>query len=807
MTVGITELPPEGMLLPGVALAGDTERGTKTTEGISLLFSSAGITVQGPQPQIERLLVWTALDSATCHEVVQLADGREAAVMELTSGGQSIRFLLPTDSVSPGQAAYLDQALPTWLARYKGSPVPAAPTMVAPTAQAAGAFAPAGPDMSVNLPAPGTTQAVAPDTTTAPAPNFATAGAVAAGAAAGMAVDGSGSPASGNGTGPTPGNAPGMAPTARFAAPPAPSAPPAPPAAPMSPAMAPPPPAVQQPVSAAPPPPPVVQQPVSAAPPPPPPTFEAPSAPVFEAPAAQSMTPPPAAGWDTPPPVATVFEAPPAKTPWYKLSTKKQKDTPPAVATGFETAPAAKTPWYKLSTKKPKDATAVVSAAAATAAAPDPSQVTAPMFVAPSTAKTPWYKLSTKKPKAADPAAVAASAAVAATAPTSVAPSTAKTPWYKLSTKKPKAADPAAVATPTAAAASPAKKSFFTLETRKSKAAAAAAAGTAVAASSMTPTAPPAGSVPLAVQPPPPVMASPTGAPVAPPTATGPIPPGQAQPFDASGGGGAPGVVLSGSSARRSRGSKIALVALLVLVVGGGAYYFISKHNSTTPPPPAAAAPGSATVGDTALAASINLHLADLPAGWTVAAPAQAVTRPPVAPAVIQAAAVNTMAACLNSSYSVVAGLFGSGSLPGETSLVESPTFQSAAGASFEMGSKTTTLTSAGQVQALQPVFANPKFVACYQQYLSALAVGAVAGSTVVVQPVTLGAPSGVQSYGVVSTYTIPGNGTQVVGDAYILGGRVVSVLQPSTNGPSISSSVFTPAYNAIAGRVARAAG
>ena len=122
MTVGITELPPEGMQLGGVALAGDAERGTKTTEGLSLLFTTAGITVQGPQPQIERLLVWSGLDSATCREKVVLPDGRNAAVMELTSGGQSIRFLFPTETVTPGQAAYLDQALPHWLARYKGAP-------------------------------------------------------------------------------------------------------------------------------------------------------------------------------------------------------------------------------------------------------------------------------------------------------------------------------------------------------------------------------------------------------------------------------------------------------------------------------------------------------------------------------------------------------------------------------------------------------------------------------------------------------------------------------------------------------------
>ena len=101
MTVGITELPPEGMQLGGVALAGDTERGTRTTEGLSLLFTTAGITVQGPQPQIERLLVWSGLDSATCNEKIVLPDGRDAAVMELTSGGQSIRFLLPTSTVSP----------------------------------------------------------------------------------------------------------------------------------------------------------------------------------------------------------------------------------------------------------------------------------------------------------------------------------------------------------------------------------------------------------------------------------------------------------------------------------------------------------------------------------------------------------------------------------------------------------------------------------------------------------------------------------------------------------------------------------
>src|ERR1700733_5959185 len=172
MTIGITELPPEGMQLGGVALAGDTERGTRTTEGLSLLFTTAGITVQGPQAQIERLLVWSGLDSATCHEKMVLADGRSAAVMELTSGGQSIRFLLPTDAVSPGQAAYLDQALPTWLARYRGLPAPGAPAPAAAVATHPAAEAPIG----VELPAPGPTAAPAESPEQAPAPSFATAG-------------------------------------------------------------------------------------------------------------------------------------------------------------------------------------------------------------------------------------------------------------------------------------------------------------------------------------------------------------------------------------------------------------------------------------------------------------------------------------------------------------------------------------------------------------------------------------------------------------------------------------------------------
>ena len=89
---------------------------------------------------------------------------------------------------------------------------------------------------------------------------------------------------------------------------------------------------------------------------------------------------------------------------------------------------------------------------------------------------------------------------------------------------------------------------------------------------------------------------------------------------------------------------------------------------------------------------------------------------------------------------------------------------------------------------------------------MGALAAGAVPGATAQVQSVTLPQPSGVQSYGVVTTYTIPGSGTEVVGDAFMLGGRIVSILQPTTNGPAIPGDVFTQAYDAVSGRVSAAA-
>ncbi len=952
MTVGITELPPEGMQLPGVALAGDPERGTKTTEGISLLFTTAGVTVQGPQPQIERLLVWSALDSATCREKMQLPDGREAAIMELTSGGQSIRFLLPNDNVSPGQAAYLDQALPAWLLRYKGATTPTA----APAAPVA-----SGPEVGVTLPPPGPSpataaaQAAAAQAQAAPAPPVeaptppvevqspAYAGAPAAAAAAGTLI---GDPATGNGqvpTAPTPPAGPGAAggdpasghgsapsgPTS-FVGDPASgsgSAPAAPamPAPPMSAPSAPPPPtpapsfrppAAPAPTGPAPtaspggpPPAPAMAVPPPAAPagpslqtpPPPPPAPASPPAP--PAPAGPSLqTPPPAPADIAPPPATlqaestTAWDDPPlglippedfvapVKKPRFALTRKQLHAAEAAAAVGtvaaaatptspatpaVEPAKPAKKPRFALTRKQlhaAEAAAAGTAAVAAPSAAPSavaPAAPVAPAVEPPKPAKKPRFALTRKQLHAAEAAAAAGTAAAVAAPPP--APSAAAPPVQSAAPPA-QAAPPATPTAPVAPAVEPpkpAKKPRFAL-TRKQLHAAEAAA----AAGDHRRHAPDCARRPgrrasqagqeAALRADPqaaarrrgrrrgrhrrrfdhhaarhpadldgaagrtPDRAGPAGGPA---PSAGPV-------------GGRHRAALDDGSVRRDRRlyrvARTATRAHPVRVtwswpdpdrsragVASCCWWSCSscwwrpvgtcsrertRPRRPPPPPPWRRRPPpprpptpcwrgrSTSVWPTSRRAGRRRR------------PAQAVVRPPVAPAVAQASATNVMASCLDSNYAVVSGLFGSGALPGQTSLVESPMYQSAAGTAFEMGSRTTVLGSAGQVTSLESLFTNPKFLECYQQYRTGLAAAAVPGATVTVQSVSLGGPAAVKSYGVVSTYELPGAGTQVVGDAYILGGRVVTTIQPSTDGAPIPADVFAPAYEAVAGRVAAAA-
>ena len=702
MTVGITELPPEGMQLGGVALAGDANRGTKTTEGLSLLFTTAGITVQGPQPQIERLLVWSGLDTATCREKIALNDGRSAAVMELTSGGQSIRFLLPTDAVTPGQAAYLDQALPAWLARYKGT---SAPTGIAPPPVGA-------------APAPGVSDSH----------GFPPAGA-AAGAAAG-ALTGAAASA---------GAASYRAPTATAAPPaPAPAAPqtsPPPPMSPTGPLSAPP--------AATPPPPPgPFSAATTGAPPPPPPASPRPAEWAPTPPSAGSgataweSTPGPGApepytpGWDNPPlgQVAAGDVLPPPKK---ARSWRKGQG---------ETSPGAGSPDGSPSGPGAVDLGALPPPPAGFAA---PNGGGAPVSwvpLDPATGQAQWDS-------ATFPTDVLASGAVVA----------------------PEEAEP--------------KKSRGWRKGSKKTAAAVAEAS--------------------ALAPPNDLILGHPGMGAGTPSAE---PLGGAMPAADPGSGWTLPPEAEAAPEKKSRSMLVLVILLIVVVVAAGGVFLAKKNNnsSTATTPPVTTPTGTAAA--VILAGSINLRLTDLPAGWARSPSTAQPAIPPVTPVASQVQAERSLAACISQPLAVVAGLFGPAALPGQIAAVKSPTYQSGANPNIQMYSTTAVLGTAAEAVPLAAPFANANFVTCFTQYQSALIGAAVPGGTAQVQPVTLAAPSGAKSFGFLTTFTVPGQGTDVVGEAFIVGGRTETRLEPTTNGPAVPSSDFAPAYAAVVGRAAAAA-
>ena len=756
MTVGITELPPEGMQLGGVALAGDPERGTKTTDGLSLLFTTAGITVQGPQPQIERLLVWSGLDTASCREKILLPDGRNAAVMELTSGGQSIRFLLPLDAVTPGQAAYLDQALPAWLSRYKGSapaPPPPPPTPPAPAAATATAAAAATAPATAAVSAPGghsngngigtgngnmapaaASGSGAPDAVSAPtAP------------ATGPANAEPGAPSGGGGhadaSEPVAASANGAPRTA-----PAPAAPP-PPRLPT--AAAPPSGGAAPPLFAAgpgtlPPPPPGAQ-----AHPGPPPGSPLPAPPVgaVAAPGAPSAT----AGWELstdPLPGGVAWDSP-------------APDGPPG-----DTSPSTKKGrgWRKGRTAAAPAATAAAAATVAPPGALAPMQPPAE----PPTNPVP-LTLTTPLPP---PTAEAAGPVVWSPA---IDPATGTALWDQ----------------PGAPATDPPKKGRTWRKGAKAGAVTAAGVASAAAISDRADA-----DAALAT------VTSPTPTPAAGPAADPaptPPPPGT--------GGGTDGFMVAPKPAPKStRTLLVVLLAVLVIVIGGVAYFAVKRNSSTTTTPTAAVPPAPTPAqADTALAASINLRLTDLPSGWTRSPGSGQV--PLTGPlAATQAQANASMGACLGQPTAVVAGLLGGAALPGQSGAATSPVFLSSADPGVQMSSTTTVMTTAAGAHALMATFANPRFLTCFTQYQSALIAAAVPGSTASVQSVTLPVPSGVQSFAYLTTFTSPGRGSEIKGQAFIFGGRIESQLVPETNGPPVPQTPFASAYDAVAGRISLAA-
>ncbi len=717
MTVGITELPPEGMQLGGVALAGDAERGTKTTEGLSLLFTTAGITVQGPQPQIERLLVWSGLDSASCREKIALPDGRNAAVMELTSGGQSIRFLLPMDAVTPGQAAYLDQALPAWLARYKGSVAPVPPTprsstsAPSPARSNGGSTSPGGRHSGDA----GRTGAVAPMGTEAPptAASRELTPAEAAAAAAGAAASANGTtrglsgpaPGSTSGSTPTSGSPGAVSPTDAGSAATRPD-----PAGSSFVARS----------TTGPPPPPAP----AAAPPPGPPPPPA-GAPVGGPPVGT-------AGWDLPAGAAPAAAPAAGAAAFPPLGGELTSEDPTKKPRG----------WRKNRPGAPSDAT-------------------------PETAASDFFA-PTRPPAEppADPVPLALTGALPPPPADNLAAPGTRGPMVWKPPIDPLTGEPAWDQSAAPADSPPKKRRWH----RGAKDSAVAAAGASAAA-----------------------IASTAGSDVAPP---GPVPP-------PGPGFNLPAPAPESAPARRSNRALLTVLLVVLLVVIGGIAYFAVKKNSNSSPTTVAIRPVSPRAADVALAASINLRLADLPSGWS-RSPSTVQSLVPVAPAAAQVQAERGLSSCLSQPYALVAGLFGHAVVPGSAG-AGSPIFQDGTDAGIQMASTTTVMGTVAGAQVLAAPFANPSFVSCYGNYQTALASAASPGSSATVQTVTLPVPAGVRTFAYLTTFTGPGGRTEVQGDAFSFAGRTEVRLTPMTNGPAVPQSAFASAYDGVTGRLALA--
>ncbi len=239
----------------------------------------------------------------------------------------------------------------------------------------------------------------------------------------------------------------------------------------------------------------------------------------------------------------------------------------------------------------------------------------------------------------------------------------------------------------------------------------------------------------------------------------------------------------------------------LLVVVGAIAYFVVKKNNNTTTT--ATTTPGLSTAAaDAALAATINLHLTDLPAGWAPSTATGQPTRPPVAPVAAQSQATRALGQCLGVPAATVSGLFAGTVATGQSGSAISPSFQSPTDPTILMRSTTRVMATADQAKALATPFTNASFVACYTAYQSSVVSAAVPGATASVQTVPLAAPAGVQTFAYLTTLTIPNQGTEVIGQAFIIGGRIESTLEPTTGGAPVPTDAFTSAYNAISGRV-----
>ena len=256
------------------------------------------------------------------------------------------------------------------------------------------------------------------------------------------------------------------------------------------------------------------------------------------------------------------------------------------------------------------------------------------------------------------------------------------------------------------------------------------------------------------------------------------------------------------------RRTLIVLIVLIVIVVIAGVAYFVTKNNnsSTTATTTATTSPTSSLSSpavDKALATSTNLRLSDLPIGWKQAPGSSAsISATNTTGKATETPASTAFATCLGTSAAIIGQVFGTTPQADETVASTSPVFQSPLSSQIEMQSAVNIVKTAADAKADATAFTRPGLIACFQQFQAASASALAPGTTAHVEQVTITPPTGGVAYGFITTFTVPNQGTRVVGDAYIIGGRIEATLQPSTHGPTIPSDAFDAAYNAMVARI-----
>jgi hypothetical protein len=157
---------------------------------------------------------------------------------------------------------------------------------------------------------------------------------------------------------------------------------------------------------------------------------------------------------------------------------------------------------------------------------------------------------------------------------------------------------------------------------------------------------------------------------------------------------------------KSNRTVLVVLFAVLIIAIAGVAYFAVKRNSTTTTTPNTVATPSpipSPAVADAALAATINLHLTDLPAGWAQSTTVNQQPRPPLAPPAAQVRATQALAGCLAQPVAMVSGLFGNSALPGQTAAARSPTFQSDSDPGIQMVSETTVMQTTADAHSRYP--------------------------------------------------------------------------------------------------------